>query len=85
LRRASNAGRRRWMIQNSQLAEHCSLIPIEMLVGYFARFKPNNARYGELSSSTRGWYAWQYPIHFDGVGKTNHHLFDEAIVAERLR
>jgi hypothetical protein len=73
------------MIQDSQLREHCSLIPIEMLIGHFAGLKLNDAHQGELDPPTRGWHAGKHPTHLECMCKPNDELFDDPVVAEGLR
>jgi hypothetical protein len=59
--------------------------PIEVLVGHFAVLKLDDAGEDELGSFTRGWQARKHPIHLERMGKANHELFDNPIVAEGLR
>jgi hypothetical protein len=67
------------MIQDTQLGEHRGLVPIEMLVGYFAGLKLNDAHQGELEPSARSREAREHPIHLERVRKPNDELFDDPI------
>ena len=73
------------MMRDSQLGEHCSLIPIETLAGHFAGLELNDTHESELGFSTGGRHARKHPIHVKRMGKANHELLDDPVVAEGLR
>src|SRR5215475_12814 len=85
LRDTSDPGRRDWKVQDAQLKEHSSLIPIEMLAGHFAALNLNNNRQGKFNRSPSGRYTGNHPIHSECVRETNDHLVDNPIDAEDLR
>src|ERR1700730_18232015 len=84
VRRTANSGRHHRMMQDSQLGEHCSLIPIETLAGHFAGSELNDTHESELGFANGGQPA-RNPIHVKRMGKANLELLDDPVVAEGLR
>src|SRR5437016_12949468 len=72
-------------IEQPELNQHGSLVPVNVLVGQFAFSEPNDRHQWHFNSLSRGSKAWQHPVHPDGMREFKYHFIYQLIVADGPR
>src|SRR5262245_7314003 len=69
-------------IQQAELDQHGSLVPIDMFVGQLAFSETNDGRERDLNPLSRRRDPRQHPVHADGVRELEDHFIDQLIRAD---
>src|SRR5437764_8201631 len=86
LARTVNAGDRQGAsIEQPELNQDGSLIPVNVLVGQFAFSEPNDRHQWHFNPLSRGSNAWQHPVHPDSMRELKYHFIYQLIVADGPR
>src|SRR2546430_867540 len=72
-------------IEQPELNQDGSLVPVNVLVGQFAFSEPNDRHQWHFNSLSRGSNAWQHPVHPDGMREFKYHFIYQLIVADGPR
>src|SRR5438128_6605526 len=86
LARTVNAGDRQGAsIEQPELNQHGSLVPVNVFVGQFAFSESNDRHQWHFNSLSRRSNAWQHPVHPDGMRELKYHFIYQLIVADGPR
>src|ERR1043166_1954356 len=72
-------------IQQSNLNQHRSLVPVDMLVSKLVVSESDDCDQWNLHPSAGRRNSRQHPIHRDGVGELEYHFVDDLVVSNSSR
>jgi hypothetical protein len=78
----TGTGNRQFLLEDAQLQQDGSLIPIDVFGAYLAAFERNNANMGNHERASSWCDPWREPVHLNCVYEPENELIDDSVLRD---